>query len=432
MPRIPLWGLIIAFNLAAPIGHAEEDFLSDDDFIFEDEADSVESAWLESLTVSAEHAQTQTHDQITLQRSSLRLEFDSSFAKNWYLKVDHKTQFYWSEDSLTSVTEDDEATRYRLQQAWLQYSKGACYHKLGKQQLIWGNVDGTFALDVITPFDYSEQLLTDYNSLRLAQNMWLSECFQGAWQYQGFFIHDAKTDQVALVAPKINRPSMNEYGTSIKYSWAGGDITFVSARLLDNTPSIALNQSGIDNSDLENIQAIQQAPSLFVDQFSLWGISVSQALGRLLVLFDIGYKTNQAQLITEETAGSQISVEAGRSDRIDAAIGIEYTTPSNHNFNLGVWGNQSVNALRKADSNSALVTAGWRKSYLNDNLVMSLLSNYSNEPKIISTTLLAQYQWSDELSLSVALGYIDAENQTFGINLGTEETTLTLSAKYSF
>ncbi|MFT5603993.1 MAG: hypothetical protein ACI9G5_000946 [Paracoccaceae bacterium] len=42
-----------------------------------------------------------------------------------------------------------------------QNSKNSCTTTVGRKTLIWGTVEGTFVTDIVTPFDYTEQLLTD-------------------------------------------------------------------------------------------------------------------------------------------------------------------------------------------------------------------------------------------------------------------------------
>jgi len=82
----------------------------------------------------------------------------------------------------------------KWQSAWLQYSRGPCVTTVGRQALIWGAVDGVFAVDIITPFDYTEQLFTDYSAIRLGQDMAVSECFFDGVHTQVFYTPEARMD----------------------------------------------------------------------------------------------------------------------------------------------------------------------------------------------------------------------------------------------
>ena len=391
----------------------DEDLLLEDDFAL-DEVDGLESevtaeSWLDGFVSSIEHSQTHIEDGRQYQRSNARIQYDYAIAKGWYLSLDHKYSYYWQDDQQSEI-QDEAYGRSRWQQGWIQYSQGSCAYKVGKQNLFWGNVEGTFAVDVITPFDYTEQLLTDYNSVRLAQNMIVADCFLPTVQTQLFYIPESRLDLLNHRGQVFPKETETEFGGLVKFNWQGGDISFMSARLYGNQPVIVLDQFGL--------------PSWENQLFTFYGISTSVAVSRLLIKADLGLKQDQIVELTGES-----------HDVLEFAGGFEYTTASNHSLNGGFWVIKDLEESTSdsdSRSQSPLYTFGLSKAYFNDDLSMSLLGNITTDPELYSVTLLGQYQYDDYWQLSAALGVSELKDDLEANLPVPPEESLTLQAKYQF
>jgi len=412
------FAFLAGFLLVSPLRatEAEEDLLGDEDLSFYDESNEMEKHWSDDFKVTLGQSQMQIQGGIHTQRSVVRLEFEKGFSEGWYAKIDGKYRRFWEEDQL--ATQRGNTYSYgQVQQAWLQYSNGACVAKAGRQTLIWGEVEGTFAVDIVTPFDYTEQLLTDYSNIRLAQDLILTECYFGSIQTQVFYVSDAKTDLFrhsdnqfpVFIAPGAPPLDMNvdddagqEWGGRLKWVLRSYDLSFMIARLYENSPTLVSGPSG---------------PEAEIAFFNLYGISSSLAYGRLLLKLDSGYKTDQLIAVSENT-----------SDRYDLALGFEYTNASNHNFNGGVWrvGYTESGAPEPSD----ILTFGWSKTCLNEDLALSLLTNWASEPSMRSATINADYQWDDFWNISMAIGVADNDDSLDGTALYRPDRSLTFAIKY--
>ena len=391
--------LFIAFNSIAA-----DDLLLEDDYSFEEtDIQQQQSNWRDGFKYTLQHSQTLTDEGTLLQRSMARLEYEYAIADGWYMQLDGKLTHFWSNDR-QALQRDKAYTHFKGQQAWIQYSQSACAHKLGKQQLIWGEVEGTFAVDIVTPFDYTEQLLTDFSEIRLSQTMLQSECFFNNIQTQLFYIPKARTDRFTHERGGVSFSTNDEWGGRLKYSWTGGDISLMYAKLYNNTPTPVLQNN---------------IPQLATDDFDFFGLSSSIARGRLLMKFDLGYKKEQL-----------VELSTDKTDRLDFAAGFEYTTSNNHNFNAGIWLIRELDETTFEDSTS--FTVGWSKTYMNDDLSMSLLGFTSDEPDLASLTIQAQYKWNDYLTISSAIGIADTDEEVSSFPLAQPEQSLTLSVKYEF
>ncbi|MEE8057187.1 MAG: hypothetical protein V3T17_05055 [Pseudomonadales bacterium] len=402
--------LLIALMLNA---NAADDLLLEDDYTVEQEVffqqgkqqhqQQQKNNWRDGFKYTLEYSHTVTDEGTLLQRSMARLEYEYAVAEGWYTHLDGKLSRFWSNDR-QAQQRDQAYSDFKEQQAWVQYSQGACAHKLGKQQLIWGEVEGTFAVDIVTPFDYTEQLLTDFNNIRLSQTMLQSECYFKRIQTQLFYLPKARTDRFSHEPGDIAWSTGSEWGGRIKYNWPGADVSLMYARLYNNTPVPTLQ-----NTILQ----------LAVENFDFLGLSSSIARGRLLMKFDLAYKQKQLVALSNNT-----------TDRLDFAAGLEYVTSNNHNINAGVW---LIRELDNTEFNESItLTMGWRKTYWNDNLSMSLLAYVVDEPELASLTIQAQYKWNDYWTISSAIGIADISDEVANSPLAQPEQSLTLSIKYAF
>lgn len=417
-----------------------QDFLGGDDFAFDSSAIEVsESHWTDGFKTTLEHSHTQVPGDPNRQQSSARLEYEGNLAEGWYLKLDTRYRYFYADDDLAE-NRGGAYGKNKWQRAWLQYSRGSCTATAGRQTLIWGTVEGTFVTDIVTPFDYTEQLLTDFGNVRLAQDMLVGDCFVGSHQFQVFYTPDARTDifqhhrltfQLAPGFPEedLSVDAEEEWGFRYKVTGSGFDLSLMAARLFDNTPTVVVDLPSSPNDPLSTLLApflagIAPRPDIPVEsklaRFNLLGMASSVAIGRLLFKFEAAHRDRQL-----------IQISGEETERYDAALGFEYTTSGNHMFNGGIWGTHFKND--NVDTrDTQVLTLGWRKTYLNDNLIMSLLGNWSSEPRFGALTVLAEYQWNDYWNTALALSVADLDELEMDIPIIPAEEAATVSIKYEF
>ena len=419
--RYTLSLLVLPILMLSPILHAETDDLLEDQLIADDELELVleervkEESWWQDLSVTVQQTFLQG-EQLDISRSEFRLEYEVAPWKGAYLRLDNKYSYYAHHDQQLSSA-GASFGRNKLQEAWLQISESACVTKLGRQGLYWGVVEGTFALD-ISPFDFTEPLLTDYSNIRLSQDMLLADCYFSNTQFQSFYVVSASMDVLSQKdtgqIEKLENTLHGEWGGRVTQTWEGLDIALMYAHLYGNTPLTLIDttqQSGI---------------RLDVSRYDLFGVSASWASGRLLLELDLAYKKD----LMENYSGKEIS-------NAEAALGFEYTTYNNHHLNVGVWMFEQViqaPTLLKDTKSEAIQswTMGWSKTYFNDDLIMSFLGMYLNKPKVLTGTVLAQYQWDDYWNFSSALSYTDAEDNAQSLTLNESDFNLLIKAKFQF
>lgn len=352
-------------------------------------------------------------------RAIFRIELDRSISSNVHLYVDNKVN-YFLESDIQAERNDEAFVNNELQQLWFQYSLESCTIKGGVQNLIWGEIEGIYASDVITPLDYTEPFLTDFSSVRLAQMMLLSECYIDDIQTQIFYVPKAEVDRFFHRNDLFEGDTGTEWGGRLKISLKNADVKIMAARLVSNTPQLVLD-SGSTRLD--------------VAKFDMFGLGGSLAIDKLLLKADVAYKTDQLLLLSDET-----------SDVLDVAIGFDYQTSSRHMLSSSLWRSNQVGKTSEP-LDKTLYVLQWSKSYLRDDLSLSSVVTWSKEQEASTATVLAQYRWNDNLRTSIAVTINDegdgGESNLSSISLtggdqelakllNPPEETLFLSVNYQF
>lgn len=406
----------------------EDSFLQDDGSGFNNSdmfsnTTTNEKSWKDYLVFSLSHQQTHDEEgENPIFRNIARVEYEQAFANNWFARVDVKGTHYQLDDT-QAINEGENYNRGKINAAWLQYSRNACVLKAGQQTLIWGQVDGTFAVDDITPFDFTEKLLTDYSAVRLPQVMLVNDCFfSNKKQTQLFYIPKAQLHELnhqkdsygLMAASDIDDEDLDsEWGARFKFSFGKTDFALMYADLISNAPVMVI-------VDPLNPSIIIPA----ITQYEIFGLSVNHTSGSWQFKTDIAYKTDQLlQGTLSET-----------SDMIDAAAGVQYLSRTNHNFNLGVWGQYTIDddMAPAANDSTPFITLSWNKSYRGDALDLSLLASGRESPKTASATAQASYQVNDYWNLLTALTLVDNDDTAPANPLQSDNNEFSFEIKYQF
>jgi len=409
---------------AQPESLSEENLLEEDLFAdglllseeFELQGSQLAYSWRKNMRVTLQQTLLQGKH-LEISRNEARVEYEVAPWDGAYLRFDNKFTYYGYNDQQRGV--DGETFGHnKLQEAWLQLSESSCVAKLGRQGLSWGVIEGAFAVDVVSPFDFTEPLLTDYSNIRLSQDMLLADCYFSNTQVQSFYVASANINiyqqKNTSLLKSLEDSLHDEWGFRLTQGWAGLDVSLMYAHLYGNEPL-----SIFDSKQASGLR-------LDVARYNFVGLSAVWAVGRLLLELDLGYKQNEL----ENFSGKERS-------HVETAFGFEYTTSNNHQFNAGVWFFDEViqkptplKALQRGTVQSW--TLGWGKTYLKDDLVMSFLASWLTDPDVLSSTILSQYQWDDFWNFSAALTYTDSSQTIEVVSPNGSELAVLLKVKLEF
>lgn len=346
-------------------------------------------------------------ESLSLARANFRTLSEGAPFKNAYLKADVQFNYFNSKDDLLineSHAHKDEYT-IKINELWAQYSKSACNLKLGRQNIFWGNVEGTRALDVIAPLDLTEPLLTDFSLIRRSQDIISTSCFYSDYDFELFVIPKPLLDQ--YTARQVSEfenleKSLNaEWGGRISKHAEGLDLSAYYGRFYNNTPKAIF--------DINSFAAI----GIYIDEFELFGAGVVYAIERLLLEFEMSYQKELSFQTNGHVSNYAYLANKKLNERLEFAAGAEYTNSANHQFASGVWFyDYEKNPFTSSYVNTYVVNASWSKQYLNDDLTLNALVFWQKEPELYQVTFMADFLINNYWSTSAALTYQDYTEQT--------------------
>ncbi len=159
---------------------------------------------------------------------------------------------------------------------------------------------------------------------------------------------------------------------------------------------------------------------LQTQSYRLSALGVSKAVGRLLIKMDVAHKTNQLDLISLQ-----------RSDTWSMAMGVDYTTADNQNFNMGFWQQGATGEVNELGI-PLQMTLGWSHSLWHDDLSLSLLANVSQQPQYENITWLATYKLNDVCSFTSALSLANIREENPELVPPLANEALSFSVKVEF
>ena len=329
-----------------------------------------------------------------------RIEFDRPLFTGAYARIDYQVNHYFSPDS--NAKEVGSAYTHRnLNEAWLQLSYKDCVVKLGKQNLFWGRVEGAYALDQISPIDYTKALLTNFSDIRLASEMAMARCYHGAVSSELFYQADTRFNRLSHFESSIDRLARNglgdEWGGRLEFVGDAYELSVNYAKLYDNQYSVLT----------DNISFTAQPYS---QEYELYGLSIGIPNGNMMYEVDIGHKTKQVSsplVINNEPADLKPTTEF--------ALGFEYLSSSNHQINGGVWRYHYLDSIKNKINHAEIWNVTWSKAYLKDLLELSLLATWLSQNEIAGLNIASVYELSDNLEVSFSAAYSSRSNKQISL-----------------
>ncbi|MFT6908172.1 MAG: hypothetical protein ACJAS1_004866 [Oleiphilaceae bacterium] len=365
-------------------------------------------------------------DTLTLARGNLRVLSEGAALDNSYLKVDLQFNYFNAKDDLLLEGPSDEYT-IKINDLWLQYSKNSCNVKLGRQGFFWGNVEGARAIDIVAPLDLTEPLLTDFSSIRRSQDIISANCFYKSFDVELFVLPkpllDRYTARQTLQFEQLEDAFKAEWGGRITQHAQGLDLSFYYGRFFGNTPKPII--------DLNALVPI----GIYVEKFELVGAGLVYAIDRLLLELEMSYLKELAFYSEESISNYDYLLNKQLEERLELALGLEYTTTSNHMLSSGIWFYEYENdPLISSYLDTYVLNASWSKQFLNDDLSLSALVLWQKQPELYQLTFMAGLLMNDYWSTSVAITFQDINNDEIGSGISNElsDWVVQLSMIYQF
>ncbi len=372
-----------------------------------------------------------------------------------------------------------QVTEFEYRELFLQLTHGPLRIRAGKQQIVWGEADGTKVLDVLNPQDFREFILPDFSESRIP--LWallfdvelggdglISSLPEGA-SLQLVFVPDPSVHQIpdiedlganpdAPYAPTSERfvpKTPTAFATAVNFQarqrtrkWsssnfdAGARLTIpvgnVDAALyyiwrVDDFPVTAYGPASLV---LSGSRLFLQVPvALEYRRHHMAGASASAAIGDWVIRSEFSYSFARDLSGTYRVPPSVIDDpddQVDKSDDIAWVIGLDWFGTSQTLLSLQVFQNivvQHNDAMLRRQFETSL-TFFARRKFLDDRLSaeLMLIQGVNDGDGIVRPRL--EYEWTDNFSSWIAgdvfygtrdgyYGQYDSNDRiVFGISLG--------------
>jgi hypothetical protein len=354
-------------------------------------------------------------------RSSLRVEYFKYLLDNFYVQLDGKATGFWGADH----RRDAEGEDFMVSQAYVQTSFGHTAIRAGFQSLPWGESILAPITDEISPRDNRELFNFNLEELRIGQPMLVIDQFSGWGSVSAFFNPRASFnknpergtaysfDRFRYRSEVAGESDLSEYGASWRKTFTRGDITFMTASLIDNDYALSMNDDGTVTRERA--------------RFSMNGFSFNYAFSDFVLRGEAAWKKD----LPYNTAELQVV----KRDAIDAYVGLEYQASSTLtlsveaiNQHISDWTGEVASAPR--DSQSLLVSL--TKLLMHEDLNIQVM-NFTTQPGNSNLAILqTTYDWNDNLRFGFNVVYPYTRDEKAGLWNVRDQKQVALKVQYQF
>lgn len=315
--------------------------------------------------------------------------------------------------------------------------------RIGKQQIVWGRLDGIKVLDLVNPQDFREFILDDFADSRIPLWSAYFDYNLGNWRAELALIPDGTGHAIPgegawfeLTAPRFRygaapgQPGLpvitEEPGHSLDETAAGLRLS----RQFKNLELALVAYSGNDPEPLGRLVSLNGTPAVerFYERRDAVGFSVDMGLGSAVLRAEYAYQPDR----TFNTRSPGL-LETVALDQHRGAIGLDIDGP------LGIF----VNVQYVVDTISAapadlvrpdrdrLATIYLRRSFAYDSVVLAARWYHSFTDDDDLAAVSVEYEINDSTSVELAAQYFDGTDEgLFG--QFTERDRITLRLRHTF
>lgn len=354
-------------------------------------------------------------------RSLLRVEYSKYLLDNFYVQLDGRATRFWGDDH----RHDAEGEDFIVAQAYVQTSFRSTAIRAGFQAVPWGESILAPITDEISPRDNRELFNFNLEELRLGQPMLVVDQFTGWGSVSVFFNPHASFnknpergtaysfDRFRYRSEIAGESDLSEYGASWRKTFTSGDITFMTASLVDNDYALRMDDDGFVTRERA--------------RFSMTGMSFNYAFSDFVLRGEAALKSDQPY----NTAALQIV----KRDAVDAYLGLEYAPTATLTFSVeGInqhisdWSSEVASAPR--DSQSLLLSM--TKTLMHEDLSINLMNFYTQPGNSNLVILQTTYDWNDNLRYGFNVVYPYSRDETSGLWNVRDQKQVVFRIQYQF
>lgn len=347
-------------------------------------------------------------------RNMLDLGSEGHFSANTKWKVSGRIAYdavFDLNHYYPTTVRDDQQLDSSLRETYMDLSAGDWDFRLGRQQIIWGEMVGLFFADVVSAKDLREFVLPDFDILRIPQWAMRSEYFKGDFHGEAIWIPYPTYDNIGVPGSEFYPyppPPPPGYGMAITSEHrpvgrlGDSDYGLRLSELINGWDLSAFYYSSMDTSPTFFRKVITIPAPMFIyspDHKRIQQIGGTLSKGYL----DTVLKVEMVYTRDRWFAVNQLSDIDGvvQKDALDYAVGLDYNLPHSSRVNLQFFQRwfpdyDSAMIAKRAESGaSLLISSDFMDGDMEPQLlVMASLSrgDWMARPKIM-WTLSGKWRW---------------------------------------
>ena len=311
--------------------------------------------------------------------------------------------------------------------------------RLGKQQIVWGRLDGIKVLDLVNPQDFREFILDDFAESRISLWSAYFDYNLGNWRAELALIPDGTGHMIPgagawfeLTAPRFRygaepgQPGLPVTTGQPGHSLDDGAAGLRLSRQFNNLELALVAYTGNDPEPLGRLVQANGAPAVerFYERRNAVGLSADMGLGSAVLRAEYAYQPDR----TFNTRSPGL-LETVALDQHRAAIGLDIDGP------LGIFVNLQylVDTISAAPANlvrperDRLATLYLRRSFAYDSVVLAArwYRSFTDDDHLAAVSI--EYAINDDTSLELAAqAFSGIDEGLFGQFADRDRITLSL------
>lgn len=271
-----------------------------------------------------------------------------------------------------------------LRDAYVEFFLPLGRLRFGKQQIVWGVLDGLKVLDSLNPQQFREFILADFADSRIGLWSAYADLYLGAWRTEFAWIPDATGHEIPgegawfeLTAPRFRYgapPGSPRLPVRTEEPDHGIEDAAVGLRLSRTLGAWDLSLVAISGADFEPLGRVQDSPAgplleRYYERRELYGMSAAFSLGRFVLRTELALRPGREFNLQR---GSELVPEA--LDQHTAGLGVDFRGP----FDTFVSLQYVVDHIRSAPAGlvrpatDRLATLFLRRTFAHDRLAAEL------------------------------------------------------------
>jgi len=307
------------------------------------------------------YAKSASPEHLSKFRNTLELSFDGRMSPKIAWKISGRVAHdavYDLTDYYPTAVRDDQQFEATLRETYLDISAGDWDFRLGKQQIVWGEMVGLFFADVVSIQDLREFVLPDFDYLRIPQWAVRAEYYKGNFHGEGIWIPYPSYNNIGVPGSEFypyppppppgytpiysgeNRPvgslSDSNYGLRLSYLLDGWDLSGFYYNSMDAAPAftrrVVTTPSPAFLYTLDQARIQQTGGTFSKDRKSivLKREDVGEEMIGVVLKGEVIYTQDRLMEVSRLSDADGVVSQ----DSLDYVLGIDYSFPSNTRLNL--------------------------------------------------------------------------------------------------